>query len=97
MVSTYPTQMTRWQLQPHELRHIGNSKGITTILCETGILWITLKGDHRDYILNPGERFLLGKHEKALVEALTSAHVRVESPRNIRPGFSPGIPRHKAA
>lgn len=49
----------------------------STLFCDTGILWVTQSGDHRDYVLLPGDRMTVTKRGKVLVEAMrdTDFHV----------------------
>ena len=46
------------------------------IAVESGAVWITLDNDPRDIILEPGEHFRSGRHERALIAAVESASVR---------------------
>ena len=38
--------------------------------CRKGTLWITLDGDGRDIVLEPGESFTSAEHRRALVYAM---------------------------
>jgi hypothetical protein len=43
------------------------------LVCTIGSLWITQRGDARDYLLRAGETFMVQNNGKLLVQALTRA------------------------
>lgn len=45
--------------------------------CRAGTLWITLDGDGRDIVLEPGDSFSSPEHRRALVWALRPSCVDV--------------------
>jgi hypothetical protein len=48
-----------------------------TISCGSGELWITQSGDARDIILVKGQRFVLDRDGRAVVEALADSEMEV--------------------
>ncbi|MES2510592.1 MAG: DUF2917 domain-containing protein [Pseudomonadota bacterium] len=49
--------------------------------CLEGSVWVTLDGDLRDVILEPGQAFTVDRDQRILIQALDSARVRlVQSP-----------------
>ena len=67
------TYTKKQALRTHDVRRIAPRKPGTTILCEQGVLWLTMTGGGVDYILGPGDSFV-DHHGRALVvEALREA------------------------
>jgi quercetin dioxygenase-like cupin family protein len=56
--------------------------------CLEGTIWLT-KGDGADHLVHRGHRFVLAVGETAVVEALGSAEVRLESAARERGGSAP--------
>jgi hypothetical protein len=48
--------------------------------CRQGSVWITLDGDSRDIVLDPGQDFSSDQHRRALIYALAPAQVRLDTP-----------------
>jgi hypothetical protein len=48
-----------------------------TLFCDTGILWVAQAGDHQDYVLLPGQKMIVSKRGKVLVEAMRDADFHV--------------------
>jgi hypothetical protein len=51
-----------------------------TIECLEGAIWVTLDGDSRDVILEPGEQFTVDRDQRVLLQALEAARLRVVEP-----------------
>jgi hypothetical protein len=52
------------------------------VSCEEGAVWLTLDGDPRDFVLEPGERFETEDHGRVLIYALADSRISVaEVPR----------------
>jgi hypothetical protein len=47
------------------------------LVCLEGSLWVTQAGDPRDYVLNPGEVFIVDRPTSVVVEALAAARFYV--------------------
>ena len=48
--------------------------------CHEGSVWITLDGDLRDIVLDPGDAFSSPEHRRALVYALAPSQVGMDGP-----------------
>lgn len=48
-----------------------------SVLCLAGQLWVTRDGDIEDYILGPGQRLAIGRHDQAAVQALQPSRFRL--------------------
>lgn len=66
----------RIPLAAHGLARLPDASS-TRIVCETGIVWITIDNDPRDIVLAPGQSFLVDRRAGVLVYALEDACVRV--------------------
>jgi hypothetical protein len=66
----------RIPLVAHALARLPDASS-TRIVCETGIVWITIDNDPRDIVLAPGQSFLVDRRAGVLVYALEDACVRV--------------------
>jgi hypothetical protein len=60
-----------------ELVRLDGGSGGVRLRCLSGTLWLT-RGDGVDYLLAPGTPFDLAPRTEALVEALGTAHLRLE-------------------
>jgi hypothetical protein len=49
------------------------------LTCLAGELWLTRDGDIEDYILGPGQSFVLRRGDQAAVQALKPSRVRLTS------------------
>lgn len=49
----------------------------TKLICLAGELWLTRDGDIEDYILGPGESFVVRRGDGAAVQALQPSRVRL--------------------
>lgn len=48
--------------------------------CLSGVAWITVYGQHTDFMLRPGQSFLVPNDGLTLVEAIVECRVRVGAP-----------------
>ncbi|MBB3118480.1 DUF2917 domain-containing protein [Pseudoduganella violacea] len=48
--------------------------------CLSGVAWITAYGQHTDFLLRPGQSFLVPNDGLTLVEAIIECRVRVSAP-----------------
>jgi hypothetical protein len=53
-----------------------------------GILWVTQKDDPEDYILEPGQRFVVTRRGTLVVQAISDARLRVAPPLETAPDHS---------
>jgi hypothetical protein len=61
------------RMRHHDFQHINTVKPGSTLLCDTGVLWVTQAGDRQDYVLMPGQKMTVTKRGKVLVEAMRDA------------------------
>ncbi|MGB4118157.1 MAG: DUF2917 domain-containing protein [Polaromonas sp.] len=62
-----------------KILEIKHALGVT-IECLDGSVWITLDGNMRDVILNAGQSFCVDRMQRTLIQALTTARVRLIHP-----------------
>ncbi len=53
------------------------------VLCHSGRLWITQPGDLTDYMLIPGERFIVTRKGKITITAFDNSRVKFTEPVGI--------------
>jgi hypothetical protein len=68
---------TKIRMPRHAYQRMDSLKRGSTLVCETGILWVTQTGDRHDYILQPGQKLVVSRRGKVLVEAMRDADFRV--------------------
>lgn len=66
----------------NQIREVRNREGVT-VECLSGQIWITLDGDPRDVVLDPGQMFTAERDKRILVMALEEATVRWTGPASI--------------
>ena len=71
----YP--ITKVHLQRRDFQRMKSVKPGSTLFCDAGVLWVTQTGDQRDYVLLPGDKMIITKRGKVLVEAMRDADVHV--------------------
>jgi hypothetical protein len=64
-------------MQRRDFQCINKVKPGSTLFCDTGVLWVTQTGDHRDYILLPGDSMTVSNRGKVLVEAMRDTDFQV--------------------
>ena len=65
------------RMRHHDFQRINTVKPGSTLLCDTGVLWVTQAGDHQDYVLMPGQKMTVTKRGKVLVEAMRDADLYI--------------------
>ena len=73
------------ELDTHELWRLEGDNRWRMIVCVHGEVWVTQKGDVRDYVLAPGEILVVTQRGGVLVEALSSASIVVTPSLRSRP------------
>lgn len=63
------------QLFRSQVREVAAPMGVT-VACLSGRVWITIDGDPRDVVLDPGEAFTVDRDQRTLVMALDEARFR---------------------
>lgn len=67
-------EMVLEKLSVHHLD--GDARG-TEIACLQGILWVTQQDDGQDYILNSGDRMVISRRGRVVIEAISDAILRI--------------------
>jgi hypothetical protein len=57
-------------LQPYKIQGMSAVRCGTEIRCLEGVLWITQEGDLTDYIVNCGEKFVVDRKGKVVLQGL---------------------------
>lgn len=71
---------TSLQLRRQDVLSALKTQPGTTVVCETGILWLTQSEDLKDYMLQPGEKMVINKRTDVLIEALSEAKLSIIHP-----------------
>jgi len=61
-------------LETGQLLSLDDARG-TSIQSRLGTVWITEEGELRDFVVGPGEAFLVTRPGRTLVQAMAPAHV----------------------
>ena len=64
--------------EDHPLR-FSNARG-RRIECVSGVVWITAYNELKDFMLKPGEVFIVPNNGLTLIEAIDYCHVRIDLP-----------------
>lgn len=76
-------QRTDQRIARNAILEVKQPLGIT-IECLEGSVWVTLDGDARDVVLDAGQAFTVDRQQRALLQALEAALVRVIEPTCVR-------------
>lgn len=66
----------------------GDARNLT-VSCLSGALWMTQPEDPKDYIIRPGEKFVVSRKGLIAVTALESARVHLADPVELRQACLP--------
>jgi hypothetical protein len=87
-----PAMNTRTQTLPRDLRlerkalySLPDASGLT-VTCDEGVLWLTVDGDPRDFVLEPGQTFETQDHGRVLIYALAPSRISIA---NAAPAATP--------
>jgi hypothetical protein len=75
----HPTNSTL-ELHPNNFVKAKNIEPGTTVICDKGILWLTLSEDYHDYMLQSGEKIVINEKHNILIEALSEAGLSIVYP-----------------
>jgi Protein of unknown function (DUF2917) len=64
---------TKIRMPRRAFQRMDGVKPGSTLFCDTGVLWVTQSGDRQDYVLTPGQKMIVTKRGKVLVEAMRDA------------------------
>jgi hypothetical protein len=68
-------------LHPRQVLNLDNSQRQMAIECQNGVIWVTCAGEHQDYILRPGRRYVPATKGNVVIEAIAEARVDIEETR----------------
>ena len=69
-------------LHSHELVNLDNNHNRMAIECKNGVIWVTCAGEHQDYILRAGRRYVPKSKGAIVIEAIDEARVDIVERRN---------------
>lgn len=79
------TVMARLTLDTHRAARLDRARGVT-LRARCGTAWVTIDGDARDIVLEPGQRFIVDSAQPVLLLPLSgTAVVDVLEPMRARP------------
>ncbi|MCE9641403.1 MAG: DUF2917 domain-containing protein [Betaproteobacteria bacterium] len=76
--------MTKKHMKHHMARFEGlalRDAGGSTVICESGSIWLTMEGDSRDIVLEPGDSFTVARAGLTLLAAQQPSVVQVRAPK----------------
>jgi hypothetical protein len=65
-------------LRSHQLLTLKNAHHKMAIECKEGVIWVTSSGDHQDYMLGAGKRYVPKTSGEVVIEAIDEACVDIE-------------------
>jgi hypothetical protein len=64
------------RLEPKALYSLPDATGLT-VTCDEGALWLTVEGDLRDFVLEPGQTFKTQSDRTVLIYALAPSRISI--------------------
>lgn len=65
-------------LQPRQVLNLDTTQHRMAIECKNGVIWVTCAGEHKDYILDAGSRYIPNAKGSIVIEAIDEACVDIE-------------------
>ena len=65
-------------LHPHQVLNLDNTRHHMAIECRNGVIWVTCAGEHQDYMLRPGRRYVPKSKGNIVIEAIDESRVDIE-------------------
>jgi hypothetical protein len=65
-------------LHQHQVLNLDNRQHGMAIECKNGVIWVTCAGEHQDYILRAGRRYVPKTKGAVVIEAINEARVDIE-------------------
>ena len=81
MILASQTPRIELLLHPRELLNLNNRQNRMAIECKDGLVWVTCPGEHQDYILRPGRRYVPETRGTIVIEAIGESRVDIEESR----------------
>src|SRR3990172_2503605 len=69
-------QQSQRCLSAQEIERLEGMQAGDTIICTTGVLWVTQEGDPADYLLKKGDKFVANRTGMVLVQAFDDSACR---------------------
>ena len=67
-------------LHPHQVQKLNDVKPGMTVVCDTGVVWLTESNNPQDYTMRPGHSVVIKKQGQVLIEAVEDANVSIIYP-----------------
>lgn len=67
--------MERMELSAGELMRLSDANRWRIIMCRRGRVWVTQEADVRDYVLEPGQMFVIAQPGTVILQALRDAEL----------------------
>ena len=71
---------TKHQIGPHQGMSIRDAGG-RTVKCVSGSIWLTMEGDYRDIVLEPGASFVIDHDGLTILAAQQQSAVEISAPK----------------
>ena len=68
---------TKIRMPRYAYQRMDRVKPGSILFCDTGVLWVTQTGDHQDHVLLPGQKMIVTKRGKVLIEAMRDADFHI--------------------
>jgi len=65
-------------LHPRDVLTLNESQHRMAIECKEGLIWVTCTGEHQDYMLRAGKRYVPRTKGNIVIEAIDDACVDIE-------------------
>jgi len=65
-------------LHPRDVLTLNESQHRMAIECKEGLIWVTCTGEHQDYMLRAGKRYVPRTKGNIVIEAINDACVDIE-------------------
>jgi len=61
---------SKMALSTHQTLHLKGDQRWRMVICHQGVLWVTQENDLEDYVLKPGDMFLISLRGEVIIQAL---------------------------
>lgn len=73
------TNIKKMHLEKNNIFRIKKFGTGMELSCEMGTLWVTQSGDYRDYLLTSGQKLVMKKRGRVLIEALRDVEFKISN------------------
>jgi hypothetical protein len=73
-----PTVPRQLQLEKKAIHSLADATGLV-LACDEGAVWLTVDGDSRDFVLEPGQTFQAEERGRVLMYALAPSRVTISA------------------